>query len=118
MTLYEKYVGKPRDEFSTLWDLQKSFKVNIDGDFNFAYDVLDLLGTEQPDKLAMLWVGNDGEERRFTFGDMKRLSDKTANYLAGLGIKKGDMVMLVLKRGYQFWYTLLALHKIGAVAVP
>jgi acetyl-CoA synthetase len=66
----------------------------------------------------MLWVGKNGEERNFTFGDMKRWSDKTANYLRSLGIQKGDPVMVVLKRHYQFWFCALALHKLGAVLIP
>ncbi len=86
--------------------------------FNFAYDIVDTLGREQPDKLAMVHVANDGTERRFTFQDMKKESGRTANYFKSLGIKKGDKVMLVLKRHYQFWFAILALHKIGAVAIP
>ncbi|MBQ8016283.1 MAG: AMP-binding protein, partial [Clostridia bacterium] len=66
----------------------------------------------------MMWVGNDKSERRFTFSDMKKYSAKTANYFESLGIKKGDTVMLVLKRHYQFWFCMLALHKIGAIAIP
>ncbi len=86
--------------------------------FNFAYDIVDTLGREQPDKLAMVHVANDGTERRFTFQDMKKESGRAANYFKSLGIKKGDKVMLVLKRHYQFWFAILALHKIGAVAIP
>ncbi len=86
--------------------------------FNFAFDVVDELGTRKPDKLAMLYVGEDGTERRFTFQDMKRESARVANYFTSLGIKRGDRVMLVLKRHYQFWFSILALHKIGAVAIP
>ena len=86
--------------------------------FNFAFDVVDELGTRKPDKLAMLYVGEDGTERRFTFGDMKKESARTANYFKSLGIKRGDRVMLILKRHYQFWFSILALHKLGAVAIP
>lgn len=86
--------------------------------FNFAFDVVDKIAAEQPDKLAMLHVGADYTERRFTFGDMSRLSSKAANYFASLGIKKGDRVMLVLKRHWQFWVCILGLHKLGAVAIP
>ncbi len=86
--------------------------------FNFAFDCVDKIAEKAPDKLAMLWVGNDGSDRRFTFGDMKKYSAKTANYFESLGIKKGDTVMLVLKRHYQFWFCMLALHKIGAIAIP
>lgn len=86
--------------------------------FNFAYDVVDVLGTEQPDKLAMLHIASDGKERRITFEDMMNYSNKAANYFRFLGIKRGDRVMLVLKRHYQFWFAILGLHKIGAIAVP
>lgn len=86
--------------------------------FNFAYDCVDAIAEKNPDKLAMLWVANDKSDRRFTFNDMKKYSAKTANYFESLGIKKGDTVMLVLKRHYQFWFCMLALHKIGAIAIP
>ncbi len=86
--------------------------------FNFAFDVVDKLGTLKPDKLAMLHVSGDGVERRFTFSDMKKESARAANYFKSLGIKRGDRVMLILKRHYQFWFSVLALHKLGAVAIP
>ena len=86
--------------------------------FNFAFDVVDELGTRKPEKLAMLHVSEDGTERRFTFQDMKRESARAANYFKSLGIKRGDRVMLVLKRHYQFWFSVLGLHKLGAVAIP
>ena len=86
--------------------------------FNFAFDVVDELGRRKPDKLAMLHVSEDGTERRFTFDDMKKESARVANYFKSIGIKRGDRVMLVLKRHYQFWFSVLALHKLGAVAIP
>ena len=86
--------------------------------FNFAFDVVDALGTQKPEKLAMLHLSEDGTERRFTFQDMKKESARAANYFKSLGIKKGDRVMLVLKRHYQFWFAILGLHKLGAVAIP
>ncbi|MBR0025918.1 MAG: AMP-binding protein, partial [Clostridia bacterium] len=104
--------------FDSYDEFRKNYKVNAPADFNFAYDVVDKYGTDEPDRRAMLWVSKEGEERTFTFGDMKRLSNKAANALKGLGIKKGDPVMLVLKRRYQFWYTMMALHKLGAIAIP
>ena len=118
MPLYEKYVGRSRDDFATLEDLQKNYKVTVGDDFNYSYDVVDEIARQTPDKLAMLWVSNEGVERRFTFEDLRRLSNQAANLLTSLGVGKGDCVMLVLKRGYQFWYTLLALHRIGAIAIP
>ena len=86
--------------------------------FNFGFDVVDAIGDKYPDKLAMLHIANDKTERRFTFREIKRHSARTANYFKTLGIGKGDRVMVVLKRHYQFWLTMVALHKLGAVAVP
>ena len=86
--------------------------------FNFAFDLVDALADREPDKLAMLHVSKDGEERRFTFKDIKRASNQCANYFKSLGIKKGDRVMLVLKRHYQFWFAMLGLNKLGAIAIP
>ena len=96
----------------------KDIKFVNDDNFNFAYDVVDKLAKKCPDKRAMLHISKDGKERSFTFYDMSRYSSKVANYLQYLGIRKGDRVMLVLKRHYQFWFTILALHKIGAVVIP
>lgn len=117
MPIYEKYVGAHRDDFISLKDAQNNFKLTYPADFNFAYDVIDELGKEKPDKLAMIWVSKDGMERRFTFRDMMLYSNKAANYLNYMGIRKGDRVLLVLKRSYFFWFVILGLHKIGAVAV-
>lgn len=89
-----------------------------DDKFNFAFDCVDEIAKKTPDKVAMMWVANDKSERAFTFSDMKKYSAKTANYFESLGIKRGDTVMLVLKRHYQFWFCMLALHKIGAIAIP
>jgi len=86
--------------------------------FNFAFDIVDALGRSKPEKLAMLHLSEDGTERRFTFQDMKKESARAANYFKALGIKRGDRVMLVLKRHYQFWFAVLGLHKLGAVVIP
>ena len=86
--------------------------------FNFAFDVVDAIAKRNPDKLAMLHVDRNHVERRFTFNDIKRASNQCANYFKSIGIKKGDRVMLVLKRHYQFWFSILALHKLGAIAIP
>lgn len=109
-----KYVLTAKDENGLLQDI----KFQNDEHFNFAYDVVDVLGKTKPDKLAMLHISNDGKERRITFKDMMVYSNKAANYFRYLGIKRGDRVMLVLKRHYQFWFAIIALHKIGAVAIP
>ena len=86
--------------------------------FNFAFDLVDAVAEKDPEKLAMLHVSRDHTERRFTFKDMKRASAQCANYFKSLGIKKGDRVMLVLKRHYQFWFAMLGLNKLGAIAIP
>ncbi len=117
MAIYEKFVGATRDDFISLKDAQKNYTLSYNDDFNFAYDVVDELGKTKPDKLAMLWVSKDGEEKRFTFSDMMYYSNKAASYFNYMGIKKGDKVMLVLKRSYFFWFCILGLHKIGAVVV-
>lgn len=117
MAIYEKYVGASRDDFISLKDAQKNYTLTYPKNFNFAYDVIDELGKQSPDKLAMIWVSKDGEEKKFTFKDMMIYSNKAANYFHYMGIKKGDRVMLVLKRSYYFWFCILGLHKIGAVVV-
>ena len=111
--IYHDFIT-PTEKDGVLTDI--AFK-NADR-FNFAFDVVDALGTRKPDKLAMLHVSEDGVEHRFTFSDMKKESARTANYFKSLGIKRGDRVMLVLKRHYQFWFSMLALNKLGAVAIP
>lgn len=112
--VYERFIDTQTDENGVFSGI--SFK--NDDEFNFAYDVVDELARKIPDKTAMLHVSNEGDVRVFTFEDMRRYSSMTANYFKSLGIKKGDRVMLVLKRHYQFWFSMLALNKIGAVAVP
>lgn len=104
--------------FSSQEDFQKNFKFVVPENFNFAYDVMDEWAKETPDRLALLWCNDKGVERRFTFEDIRRESNKVAGYLSSLGIGRGDVVMLILKRRYQFWLTMLALHRLGAVAVP
>ncbi len=118
MAIYEKFIGRSRESFISLKDCRENFKITYENSFNFAYDVIDVLGTEKPDKLALLYVSNEGEEKRFTFGDMMRLSNKAANYFVSHGVKKGDPVLLILKRSYLFWIITLALNKIGAIMVP
>lgn len=95
-----------------------SIKFHNEDKFNFAFDIIDELAKTKPDRRAMLYIAKDFSERTFTFRDISRYSSMTANYFESLGIKKGDRVMLVLKRHYQFWFSILALHKIGAIAIP
>jgi len=86
--------------------------------YNFAFDTVDAIARKEPDRLAMVHIANDMTERRFTFKDFKDASSQSANYFKSLGIKRGDRVMLVLKRHYQFWFAILGLHKLGAIAIP
>lgn len=109
-----KFISTAKDENGIL----NAIEFHNDTHFNFAYDVVDVLGKTKPDKLAMLHIAEDGTERRITFRDMMLYSNKAANYFRYLGIRRGDRVMLVLKRHYQFWFAILALHKIGAIAIP
>ncbi len=95
-----------------------SIKFHDENKFNFAFDIVDEIGRKYPEKLAMLHIADDMTERRFTFKDIKEASSQAANYFKSLGIKKGDRVLLVLKRNYQFWIAILGLHKLGAVAIP
>ncbi len=104
--------------FSSQDDYKKNLHFIIPDNFNFAYDVMDVWAAEKPDKLALLWVNESGECRRATFKDLKEESDRTASYFQQLGIGRGDKVMLILKRRYEFWLSMLALHKLGAVAIP
>ena len=98
--------------------LLKEISFKGEDKFNFAFDIVDELGIQQPEKLAMLHISEDMTERRFTFQDMKKESARVANYFKAMGIQRGDRVMLVLKRHYQYWFSVLALHKLGAVAIP
>ena len=109
-----RYVNEAYDEGGVL----VSFDVNCPADFNFGYDVVDDIAANDPDRRAMVWCNPEGENHVFTFADMKRWSDKTANFLAEQGIGRGDMVMVILRRHYQFWFVATALAKLGAVMVP
>ncbi len=104
--------------FASQEDYANNLEFIIPDNFNFAYDVMDEWAKEQPNKLALLWTNDEGECIRFSFKDIKEQSDRAAAYLMSLGIGSGDMVMLILKRRYEFWLAMLALHKIGAVAIP
>ena len=107
-----------RTDFESYADFAANFRLTIPRDFNFAYDVVDVWAAEEPSREALLWTNPEGEERRFTFADMKELSDQTASFFQSLGVGKGTRVMLMLKRHWQFWPAMMALHKLGAVAIP
>ena len=112
--LCQKFIHTEEDERGALQNIRFE-----DADrYNFAFDTVDAIARREPDKLAMLHIANDMTERRFTFKDIKDASSQSANYFKSLGIKRGDRVMLVLKRHYQFWFAILGLHKLGAIAIP
>lgn len=104
--------------YTSAEDFAKNYHVNVPDNFNFAYDVVDEWAKINPDKRAICWANDQGEHINFSFADIKEQSDRAASYFQSLGIGKGDMVMLVLKRRYEFWFAIIALHKIGAVAIP
>ena len=112
--IYQKYIDVVENEKGT--PVSITFK-NTEK-FNFAFDLVDELAKREPDKLAMLYVARDKTEKRLTFKDMQKASNQCANYFKSLGIKKGDKVMLILKRHYQFWFAMLGLNKLGAIAIP
>ena len=112
--IYKQFIDVQENENGT----PTSIKFKNTDNFNFAFDLVDALADKDPKKLAMLHVSRDHTERRFTFKDMKKASNQCANYFKSLGIKKGDRVMLILKRHYQFWFAMLGLNKLGAVAIP
>ena len=114
---FERYV-KGSVDYTVYSELKDNFSIEIPENFNFAYDVVDEYARTEPNRTALVWCDDNGGERVFSFQDLKIASNKTANFLLSKGIKKGDAVMLILRRRYEFWYFLLALHKIGAIAVP
>ena len=114
MELFEKFVTETLDEKGTLVDIKFHYPEN----FNFAFDVVDWYGQNQPDRKAMIWVSNEDEEKVFTFADIMKESAKTAHYLRAMGIKKGDRVLVVLRRHYEWWFVMMALCKIGAIVIP
>ncbi len=114
--ILEKYLT--RTEFNSYEDFKENFKINIPENFNFAFDVVDEIAIQTPEKIAMVWCNDKGVEATFTFGQMKFYSDKAANFFLSAGIRKGDPVMLILKRRYEYWFCTLALNKIGAITIP
>lgn len=108
----------PRETFDSYEDFKANYRVNLPENFNFAYDVIDAWAEKAPNKTAMVWCNDEGEERIFSFSDMKYLSDKAANFFSDYGIHKGDVVMLLLKRRWHYWVCTLALEKIGAISIP
>lgn len=114
--MLERFLDKV--DFESYDDFMQNFHIKDLPGFNFAYDVVDEWARIEPDRKALLWTNEAGDVKQFTFADIKRESDKTAAYFQQLGIGRGDMVMLIMKRRYQFWFAITALHKLGAVAIP
>lgn len=112
----DKYLSQT--EFQTYSDFVENFRIHVPENFNFAFDVVDHIALRTPDKIAMVWCDDKGKEAVFTFSQMKAESDKAANFFLSAGIRKGDPVMLILKRRYEFWFCAMALHKIGAITIP
>ncbi len=108
----------PRTDFSSYEDFSRGFTLTVPEGFNFAWDVVDAIAREEPGRRALVWCDDKGTEAAFSFGQMAELSSRAANAFASLGIGRGDPVMLILKRRHQYWPCLLALHKLGAVAIP
>ncbi len=107
-----------RTDYESYEDLYQNFKISIPDNFNFAYDVVDEYAKNEPKREALVWCDDNDESHIFTFKDLSLASQRTANFLKDQGIKKGDRVMLILRRRYEFWFFLLALHRIGAIAIP
>jgi acetyl-CoA synthetase len=114
--MFERFLS--RTSYSSYEDFATHFRINSPERFNFAYDVVDRIAQESPNKSALVWCDDKGEEARFSFAEIAERSTRAANFFLSLGIGRGDPVMLVLKRRYEYWFCLLALHKIGAVAIP
>lgn len=114
MSIYKRYCNEVVDENGRLIDITLDYPDN----FNFGYDVVDIIAEQTPQKRALVWCNVEGEERTFTFGDVKKYSNQMANVFRGAGIGPGDRVMLILKRHYEYWFAAVALHKLGAVMIP
>jgi acetyl-CoA synthetase len=114
--MIEKYLKQT--EFKDFDDFKANYKLIVPENFNFGYDIVDAWAEKEPEKKALLWTNDQGDCQEFSFAEMKKYTDQTASYFQSLGIKKGDVVMAILKRRYEFWFTIVALHKIGAVIIP
>ena len=114
--MLERFVKQTH--FTSQEDFIRNFKIEVPENFNFGYDVVDAWAAEEPDKEAILWTNDKGACIHFSYADLKKYTDQTASYFHSLGIGHGDKVMLILKRRYEFWYSIIALHKLGAVVIP
>ena len=114
MSIYEKFCRETFDENGNI----KKLEIHFEDNFNFGYDVVDAIADTTPDKTALVWCNTENEEHIFSFADIKLLSNKTANVLKNAGIKRGDMVLAVLKGHFEYWTVAVALHKLGTTLVP
>ena len=114
--MLEKFL--PRIEFDSYEDFKENYKVNAPENFNFGFDIVDGWAKEKPENRALVWCDDDGEERTFTFAEMSRLSNQAANYFKTLGLKKGSVVMMILRRRYEYWICATALIKLGVIIIP
>lgn len=114
--MLERFLKKTR--FESYDDFMANFELIVPDNFNFGYDVVDAWAVEAPDKVCMTWCNEQGDHHSYTFADMKEATDRTASFFSSLGIGRGDRVMLILKRRRQFWFSIVALHKLGAIAIP
>ncbi len=114
--MIEKYLKQTR--FTSQDDFNRNLKINVPERFNFGYDIVDAWAEKEPAKPALLWTNDKGEHHQYSFADIKHYSDQTASYFQSLGIGRGDMVMLILKRRVEFWFSIVALHKLGATVIP
>ncbi len=108
----------PRTEFDSYEDFKENYRVNVPENFNFGFDVVDAWAKAEPEKMALVWCNDDDDEKKLTFADISRLSNQTANYFKSIGIQKGTVVMMILRRRWEYWVCATALHKIGAILIP
>lgn len=114
--MLKKYLNKV--DFDSYEDFKTNYKLTYPDNFNFGFDIVDDWARVEPDKRALVWCNDHGEEHVFTFTDVKKYSNKIANYFTEIGLKKGDVVLLILKRRYEYWMTVTACHKMGVVCIP
>lgn len=116
MSVLDRFL--PRQDFNSYEDFKENYRVNIPESFNFGFDIVDAWAKEEPNKKALVWCDDSDEEKIFTFSDISKKSNQAANFYKSCGIKKGDVVMLILRRRYEYWIAAVALHKIGATLIP